>query len=69
MRLINGIFVWKRGYFGNSYAGFMGLSAGTFIKKEIKEPNLMLKFSSGLYCLVVMFLLLYILGYKTHPEF
>ena len=24
---------------GNSYAGFMGLSAGTVIKKEPKEPN------------------------------
>ena len=33
------LFVWKRGYLGNSYAGFMGLSAGTVIKKEIKEPK------------------------------
>ena len=24
---------------GNSYTGLMGLSAGTVIKKEIKEPN------------------------------
>ena len=39
MRLISGIFVWKKGCLGNSYTGFIGLSAGTVIKKEIKEPN------------------------------
>ena len=39
MRLIDGIFVWRQGCLRNSYTGFMGLSAGTVIKKELKEPN------------------------------
>ena len=70
MRLIDGIFVWSQGCLRNSYTRFMSLSAGTVIKKELKEP--MLKFSLGLYCLVVMFVLLYVicvfLEQKTHGK-
>ena len=40
--------------------GFMGLSSSNVTKKN-KGTKIMLKFSLGLYCLVVMFLLLYVI--------
>ena len=50
---------------------FMGLSVGTIIKKE-KKGTKFLQFSLGLCCLVVLFLLLYVicvfLEQKTHGK-